>query len=267
MHIIRFTDQDNRIHYGHNYSRGMATLLKGDLFEGIQDTGEKVVVKKILAPLEATAILCIGLNFHQHAAETGLEIPRYPVLFMKNPASINHPNDPVVIPRSCLEPPEVDYEAELAVVIGKAVRNIAAEQALGYVAGYTIANDISARRWQKKAGSRQWTRGKSFDTFCPLGPALVTPDEIPDPQALAIQCTLNGKIMQSASTSDMIFRVAEIIEYLSEDTTLLPGTVILTGTPDGVGFARKPPVYLKPGDKVEVSISGLGRLVSPVVKA
>ena len=230
-----------------------------------KDTDKTITVKKLLAPIKPVAILCIGLNFHQHAAETGLKPPKYPVLFMKNPASINNPGDPVVIPKSCFNPPEVDYEAELAVIIGKAAKNISAEQALNYVFGYTIANDISARRWQKKAGGMQWTRSKSFDTFCPLGPTIITADEIPNPQNLQIKCNLNDKVMQDAVTSDMIFSVAEIIEYLSEETTLLPGTLILTGTPSGVGFARNPPVYLKPGDKVEITIKGIGSLVNPVV--
>ncbi|MCD6186463.1 MAG: fumarylacetoacetate hydrolase family protein [Deltaproteobacteria bacterium] len=230
-----------------------------------KDTDKTITVKKLLAPIKPVAILCIGLNFHQHAAETGLKPPKYPVLFMKNPASINNPGDPVVIPKSCFNPPEVDYEAELAVIIGKTAKNISAEQALNYVFGYTIANDISARRWQKKAGGMQWTRSKSFDTFCPLGPTIITADEIPNPQNLQIKCNLNDKVMQDAVTSDMIFSVAEIIEYLSEETTLLPGTLILTGTPSGVGFARNPPVYLKPGDKVEITIKGIGSLVNPVV--
>lgn len=265
MHIIRFIDETNQIQYGHKYAKGTAILLKGKLLNGFKDTGKKIAVKKVLAPLKPAAILCIGLNFHKHAAETGLKIPRYPVLFMKNPASINNPGDPVVIPKSCLNPPEVDYEAELAVIIGKTAKNVSAEQALNYVFGYTIANDVSARRWQKKAGSMQWSRSKSFDTFCPLGPAIITADEIPDPQNLQIKCNLNDKVMQDAVTSNMIFSVAEIIEYLSEETTLLPGTLILTGTPDGVGFARNPPVYLKPGDKVEITIEGIGSLVNPVI--
>lgn len=264
MHIIHFIDEKNQIQYGHKYSEGTASLLKGKLFNDFKDTEKNVTVRKILAPLEPVAILCIGLNYHQHAAETGLKIPRYPVLFMKNPASINNPDDPVIIPKSCLDPLEVDYEAELAVIIGKTAKNVSPEQALDYVFGYTIANDVSARRWQKNAGSRQWTRGKSFDTFCPLGPAIITADEIHDPQNLQIKCILNGVVMQEASTSDMIFSVAEIISYLSEDTTLLPGTVILTGTPGGVGFVRNPPVYLKPGDKVEITIQGLGSLINTV---
>ena len=265
MHIIRFTDKTNQIQYGYQYEKGTAILLKGNLFNGFKETGEKIAVEKILAPLQPVAILCIGLNFHKHAAETGLKIPKYPVLFMKNPASINNPGDPVVIPESCSNPPEVDYEAELAVIIGKEAKNVSAEQALNYVFGYTIANDVSARRWQKKAGGMQWSRSKSFDTFCPLGPAIITADEIPDPQNLQIKCNVNDKVMQDAVTSDMIFSVADIIEYLSEETTLLPGTLILTGTPSGVGFVRNPPVYLKPGDKVEITIKGLGSLVNPVV--
>ena len=265
MHIIRFFDENNQLQYGHEYHDNIATLLEGRLLDGLQDTGRKVRVKKLLAPLQPAAILCIGFNYRQHADETGLKLPEYPTLFMKNPAALNHPGDPVVLPPSCLDPPQVDYEAELAVVIGKSAKDVPAHEALDYVAGYTIANDVSARRWQKHAGSGQWIRGKSFDTFCPLGPELVTLDEIPYPQNLQIKCILNGKVMQDANTSGMIFSVARIIEYLSESMTLLPGTVILTGTPSGVGYARKPAVYLKPGDVVEIIIDRIGTLTSPVV--
>jgi 2-keto-4-pentenoate hydratase/2-oxohepta-3-ene-1,7-dioic acid hydratase in catechol pathway len=160
----------------------------------------------------------------------------------------------------------VDYEIELAVVIGRDVKDVAVDQALDYVAGYTIANDVSARRWQGKAGNGQWIRGKSFDTFCPIGPCLVTPDEITDPQALELTCHLNGEVMQQANTSDMIFPVAEIIAYLSEGTTLPAGTIILTGTPSGVGFIRKPPVYLKGGDVMELEIEKIGSLINPVTE-
>jgi len=265
MHIIRFLDDTGAPRYGHSYHDGHATLLDGELLQGFKDTGRRVPVHKLLAPLEPTAILCIGLNYHAHAQETGLNLPRHPILFMKNPAALNNPEDPVIIPTSCIDPPEVDYEAELAVVIGTTTKNVSARNALDYVRGYTIGNDISARRWQKHAGGGQWDRGKSFDTFCPLGPALVTADEIPDPQTLRITCTLNGEVMQDAHTSDMIFSVAEMIAYLSTGMTLLPGTVILTGTPSGVGFTRTPPVYLKPGDTVEVIINPIGTLKNPVV--
>ncbi len=267
MRIIRFSDENNKECYGHNYHDDIATLLKGEFLGGQQaeDTGREVRVKKLLAPLQPTAILCIGLNYRQHAKETGIKLPDYPVLFMKNPAAVTHPGDPIVLPPSCLEPPQVDYEAELAVVIGKPAKNVSAKDAFDYVLGYTAANDVSARRWQKHGGGGQWVRGKSFDTFCPLGPELVTADEIPDPQTLRLRCILNNEVMQDSNTSDMIFSVAELIEFLSESTTLLPGTVILTGTPSGVGFVREPPVYLKSGDVVEINVECVGSLSNPVV--
>ncbi|MFH0974765.1 MAG: fumarylacetoacetate hydrolase family protein [Spirochaetota bacterium] len=263
MRIIRFLDENNHINLGHNYENDSAVLLSGDM----KDTGKIVRVKKLLAPILPPVILCIGLNYKEHAGETGFKLPEYPVLFMKNTASVTNPNDPIIIPRSCAKIPEVDYEIELAVVIGRTAKNVSVADAPYYVFGYTIGNDVSARRWQKNAGSGQWVRAKSFDTFCPLGPVLVTPDEIPDPQSLQLTCSLNGNVMQNANTSDMIFTVAELVSYLSEDTTLLPGTVILSGTPGGVGYTRKPPVYLKPGDVLELKIDGIGTLVNPVTAA
>ncbi|MFW6169027.1 MAG: fumarylacetoacetate hydrolase family protein, partial [Planctomycetota bacterium] len=155
-------------------------------------------------------------------------------------------------------------EAELAVVIRKACKNVDRRNAFEYVLGYTCANDVSARDWQTKWGGSQWCRGKTFDTFCPLGPCLVTPDEIPNPNSLAIKAVLNGQTMQECNTSDMIFDVPELIEFLSGSTTLQPGTVILTGTPHGVGFARQPPRLLQPGDSITVEIEGIGQLTNPV---
>jgi 2-keto-4-pentenoate hydratase/2-oxohepta-3-ene-1,7-dioic acid hydratase in catechol pathway len=166
-----------------------------------------------------------------------------------------------------MDPLQVDYEVELAVIIGKAAKDVPTARAFDYVLGYTIGNDVSARRWQKHGGGGQWVRGKSFDTFCPLGPELVTKDLVPDPQQLRLQCFLNGELMQDANTADMIFSVAELIEYLSSGMTLLPGTVIMSGTPSGVGFARQPPVYLKPGDNLELKIDNLGTLRNPVAEA
>jgi 2-keto-4-pentenoate hydratase/2-oxohepta-3-ene-1,7-dioic acid hydratase in catechol pathway len=160
----------------------------------------------------------------------------------------------------------VDYEGELVVVIGKAGKNISREAALDHVLGYTCGNDVSGRDWQIKKGGSQWCRGKSFDSFCPLGPWLITPDEIPDPNDLSISTTLNGQAMQSSSTANMIFDVPELIRFLSEGTTLSPGMVIMTGTPPGVGFARKPPVFLKHGDEVVIEIEGIGRLRNPVIE-
>ncbi len=265
MRIVRFLDAKGQVCYGQNYREGVAGLLEGNPFDGFRDSGQSIQVKKLLAPLEPKALLGIGLNYRRHAEETGLKTPQYPPLFMKNPATLTHPDDPVVIPPSCSNPLEVDYEVELAVIIGRTAKNVSVQAALDYVGGYTIANDITARRWQAHAGSGQWVRGKSFDTFCPLGPVLVTPDEITDPQALRLTCRLNGETMQDSNTSDMIFPVVELISYLSTGMTLLPGTVILTGTPSGVGYTRKPPVYLKPGDILESIVEGIGTLRNPIV--
>ncbi len=264
MRIIRFVDEKDRIRFGCGYKGGEAVVLEGDIISGLQETGKKGRVKKLLAPVAPPAILAIGLNYHRHAQEAGLEVPQYPVLFMKNPAAVTNPGDPIRLHPTCMDPPEVDYEAELAVVIAKAAKDVPAAEALGYVLGYTAANDVSARRWQGKRGAGQWVRGKSFDTFCPLGPELVTPDEIKNPQNLRVTCELNGRVMQDASTSDMIFPVAELIAFLSSGMTLLAGTVILTGTPSGVGFTRKPPVFLMPGDTVAVNVEGIGTLSNPV---
>ena len=264
MHIVRFLDDNGREVYGHDYENGKALRLKGDLFSGLQKTDERVIVKKILAPVAPSVILAIGLNYHRHAEETGSTLPKFPVLFMKNPASVNNPGDPILLHPSCMQPPEVDYEAELAVVLGKTAKDVSRAEALDYVFGYTVANDVSARRWLGRKGGGQLVRGKSFDTFCPLGPELVTADELTDPQSLRLTCILNGQVMQDASTADMIFPVADLIAFLSTGTTLPAGTVILTGTPSGVGFTRKPPVFLMPGDTVEMTVEGIGTLSNPV---
>jgi len=247
-------------------TRGLA-LVGTDPFSGLRPSDEEIEVRHWLAPLPPTTIFCVGLNYRAHAAETGAALPEQPVLFMKPVTTVTDPGSPIVLPAACEHGPEVDYEAELAVIIGKTARNVRSEDALEYVFGYTCANDVSARRWQKQAGGGQWIRGKSFDTFCPLGPVLVGTDQIPDPQNLAISSVLNGQTMQSSNTGDMIFSVAELIAFISRDTTLLPGTGILTGTPEGVGFARKPPVYLADGDTIEVSIDGIGTLGNPVKNA
>ncbi len=266
MRIVRFLDDKGAVCYGHNFRDGQAELLEGHLFHGLKETGRRVSVRKLLAPLEPPAILCIGLNYRQHAVETGIKIPEYPVLFMKNPAAVTHPHDPIVLPAACMNQPQVDYEAELVVVIGKPARNVPLTRALEYVLGYTAGNDVSARWWQQHAGASQWIRGKSFDTFCPLGPELVTAADLPDPQNLRLRCILNNEVMQDGNTSDMIFSVAELVAFLSEGTTLLPGTVILSGTPSGVGFVRQPPIFLKPGDVVSIEIEGIGTLTNPVVE-
>ena len=265
MRIIRYQSPDGSTGYAQQHSDGTATKLRGGLFEKLEPTGEPAVIAKLLAPLEPRALLCIGLNYRQHAAETNAPLPQWPVLFFKNPASVQNPGDPIELPR-WLASAKVDYECELAVVIGRRCKNVTRAEALDYVLGYTCANDVSARDWQKEGGGSQWCRGKSFDTFCPLGPVLVTPNEIPNPNALRISTNVNGETVQDSSTGDMIFDVPTLIEFLSGSTTLLPGTVILTGTPSGVGMAHTPPRWLQPGDTVTVGIEGLGALTNPVVE-
>ncbi|MES2597509.1 MAG: fumarylacetoacetate hydrolase family protein [Verrucomicrobiota bacterium] len=266
MKIIRYSDSAGQIHHASQQSDGSALVIEGDIFGSYKVTDRKADVAKLLAPVEPRIILCIGLNYKFHAEESGAAIPENPVLFIKNPAAVQNPGDPILLP-SVLKSDSVDYECELAVVIGKTARNVSKADALNYVLGYTCANDVSARDWQKNGGGGQWCRGKTFDTFCPLGPVLVTRDEIPNPNALKIKTILNGETMQDWSTSDMIFDVPRLIEFLSSDTTLLPGTVIITGTPHGVGMARKPPVWMKAGDSVTIEIEGIGSLTNPVQQA
>lgn len=266
MKIFRIETTEGEILYGtaaHAEPGGDIEKLRGDLFEGLERTAQSATVCRLLAPIEPRAIVCIGLNYRQHAAETKAAFPEYPVVFYKNPASAQHPGAPIVLPR-WLASGKVDYECELAVVIGRAAKNVPRAQALKYVLGYTCANDVSARDWQKEGGGSQWCRGKSFDTFCPLGPCLITPDELRNPNALRISTRVGEELLQDCSTSDMIFDVPTLIEFLSGSTTLLPGTVILTGTPHGVGAARQPPRFLIAGDTVTIEIEGIGKLTNPV---
>ncbi|MFM1936206.1 MAG: hypothetical protein RI990_1165 [Planctomycetota bacterium] len=210
------------------------------------------------------AIIAIGKNYADHAAEMGGTAPERPVVFMKNPAAACADGDTIVIPSICDDHgPQVDFEGELAVIIGRDCVDVPEEQALDAVAGYAAANDVTARWWQREGGGGQFCRGKSFDTFCPLG-AMVPASAVPDPQALRIVTRVNGIVMQDASTSRMIHPVARLVAELSRGTTLLAGTVLLTGTPSGVGFGRTPKVFLADGDVVEVEIAGVGRVRNPV---
>jgi len=204
-------------------------------------------------------IICIGLNYRDHAEETKMPIPEVPTVFSKYTTSVIGPKQPIVLPRNSSKP---DYEAELAVVIGKGGRHIPESRWREHVFGYTILNDVSARDFQM--ATTQWLMGKTFDTFAPMGPAIVTADEIEDPHNLDISLTLNGSVMQNSNTRNLIFTVPKLIAFLSSVFTLEPGDVISTGTPAGVGFARKPPVYLQPGDEVVVTVQGLGQLMNPV---
>jgi 2-keto-4-pentenoate hydratase/2-oxohepta-3-ene-1,7-dioic acid hydratase in catechol pathway len=216
---------------------------------------------KLLAPIpRPPKIICIGLNYRDHAEESNLPIPETPTMFAKFPTSVIGAGQPIVLPKNSTRP---DYEAEMAVVIGKRGRHIPEDRWRDHVFGYTILNDVSARDFQM--ATSQWMIGKTFDTFCPMGPAIVTADEIEDPHNLAISLDLSGDTLQSSNTKNLIFTVPQIIAYLSSVFTLEPGDIIATGTPGGVGFARKPPRYLKPGDEVRVRIEGLGELFNPVV--
>lgn len=209
-------------------------------------------------------IIGVGMNYAKHAHEQGKGVPERPMLFTKNPMAACLNGDEIVVPKLCQDRPQVDFESELGVVIGQQTRDVAKSDALKAVLGYCSANDVSARWWQKDGSGGQFCRGKSFDTFCPIGPALVPASEVKDPQNLRVTTKLNGQLMQDANTSDMIFDVATLIHEISRGTTILPGTLILTGTPSGVGFARTPPIFLKQGDVVEVEVGHLGVLKNSV---
>jgi len=225
-----------------------------------------------LAPLPITHIIAVGRNYADHAKEMGAAPPERPMLFTKNPASVALTGEPVVIPKICQAPlspvaEQVDYEGELAIVIGRACKDLSEEDALdpaGPVLGLAVANDVSARWWQKEGAGGQFVRGKSFDTFCPLGPRVTPLDAFDSGESLTLTTTLNGEEVQRATTADMIFPLARLLAECSAGTTLLPGTVILTGTPDGVGHGKTPPRYLKEGDTVRVEISKLGAIENPV---
>jgi 2-keto-4-pentenoate hydratase/2-oxohepta-3-ene-1,7-dioic acid hydratase in catechol pathway len=265
MKIIRYQDKQGGVGYGVQSADGKALKIAGDIYGKHSVTNEPADVAQLLAPIAPTGIICIGLNYRRHAEETGAKFPEYPVVFVKGINTVQHPGAPIQLPTH-LRSDEVDYECELAVVIGRACKNVSRANALDYVLGYTAANDVSARDWQIKRGGSQWCRGKTFDTFCPLGPVLVTRDEIPNPNALKIRTVLNGETVQDWNTNDMIFDVPALIEFLSGSTTLLPGTVILTGTPHGVGMARKPQLWLKAGDSVSIEIESIGTLTNQVIE-
>jgi 2-keto-4-pentenoate hydratase/2-oxohepta-3-ene-1,7-dioic acid hydratase in catechol pathway len=262
MRIIRFLS-GGETHLGQTSDDKTALRIDGDLLGAFRVTDQRLTVEKLLAPLVPTDILCIGLNYREHAAESGSQVPANPMLFIKASNTLQNPLDPILIPRRSSQ---IDYECELAVIIGKTAKNVSRERALDYVFGYTAANDVSSRDWQreKSLGGGQFARGKSFDTFCPLGPAILTKDEIPNPNALRIKTILNGQVMQDHTTGDMIFDVPTLIESLSSTMTLRAGCIILTGTPQGVGFARTPPVWMKAGDTCVIEIEKIGRLENPI---
>jgi 2-keto-4-pentenoate hydratase/2-oxohepta-3-ene-1,7-dioic acid hydratase in catechol pathway len=266
MKLIRFQSKQKNIMYGvFDQSRpDSAYIIEGDIFEVFHLTRESTEIEKILPPVSPPNILALGLNYRRHADETNIRYPSAPVIFIKGTNSIIGPGSPIILPKA--GPDEVDYEGELAIIIGTKTKNVSAQDAVSHILGYTCANDVSARDWQIRLQKKQWARGKSFDTFCPIGPCIVTPDDIPDPNNLRIRTILNGETLQDSSTSDMIFDVPAIVSDLSCSMTLLPGTVILTGTPEGVGFTRQPPVFLKDDEVVTISIEKIGELTNPVAK-
>lgn len=246
--------------------QGQLKQASGDPFAGDLHAGANVTgAVRWLTPVEPAALICIGLNYRQHAIECSLPLPKEPVVFMKNPSAAAAHLEPIRIPSICGD--EIDYECELAVIIGRPCRDVAREQALDYVLGYAPGNDVSARIWQMQRGGSQWVRGKSFDTFAPFGPLIATVDEIGAAGDLTIRTELNGEIVQDSTTADMIFDVPTIVSFLSQGTTLRPGTVIFTGTPQGIGWARNPKKLLKAGDQVSVELGRVGKLTNPVVAA
>ncbi len=246
---------------------GLAQPLSGNPLtpEGLSQAGPPAAPGPRLSPVLPPNIFGIGLNYRRHAEEMGRSLPQFPMIFLKTTNALSDPGAPIVLPRSTNASHEVDYEGELAVVIGRTAKNVSRERALDYVFGYTVANDVSARDWQFKWGGGQFCQGKGFDTFCPLGPVLVTTDELPEPGRLALRSIVNGETRQESNTSDLIFDIPALIAFLSASRTLLPGTVILTGTPSGVGAGFTPPRFLQPGDTVSIEIEGIGTLSNPVV--
>lgn len=259
--IARVRTGDGRTVHGLVTEGGALEVIEGDLFGEWSPSGRSLPLAdcRLLAPVQPPNILAIGLNYRAHAREGGHDLPERPALFLVATTALIGPGEEIVLPR--VAPDEVDYECELAIVIGTRARHVPEADALNHVLGYTCANDVSARDVQRRLDV-QWARAKSFDTFAPLGPWIET--EL-DPDNAPIRTRLNGQVMQESNTSDLIFSCARLVSWLSESMTLLPGTVILTGTPSGVGFARTPPVFLREGDVVEIEIDGIGTLRNSVV--
>jgi 2-keto-4-pentenoate hydratase/2-oxohepta-3-ene-1,7-dioic acid hydratase in catechol pathway len=284
MRLVSF-ERDGKVHAGVERAGGFVPLARLGLAGSMRDflaggatgiaalkaalgsfSGETIPPSQVRlkAPVpDPRKIICIGLNYKDHARESNAAIPAEPILFSKYPTAIIASGDAIVLPPVSQE---VDYEAELVVVIGRGGRFIPKEHGIEHVAGYTCGHDVSARDWQLKKPGGQWMSGKTFDTFAPCGPAIVTTDELSNPHELPIRMRVNGQTLQDSNTRELIFPVEELVAYISQVVTLEPGDLIYTGTPPGVGFARKPPVFLKPGDICEVEIGGIGTLRNPVAQ-
>ena len=259
MRIVRFS-KDDQVYHGKIVDDSIY-YIRGDIFNQFEVTTKKENLDsvKILSPVTPINIIAIGRNYKGHAQEINSNLPKKPLLFLKATSSVIGHKDEIILPDAA--PNEVDFEAELAVVIGKEAKNLEINEVDDYILGYTCANDISARDCQKRL-DKQWARAKSFDTFCPLGPWIET--QLSQPNNSRITSKLNGKIMQDSNTNKLIFNTKELVSYCSKNFTLLPGTIIMTGTPEGVGYARDPQVFLKPGDEIEIEIEGIGKLYNKV---
>ncbi|KAI1811866.1 fumarylacetoacetate hydrolase [Poronia punctata] len=275
--LVRFLGRNGKVYYGDAVlPKGVtdisqakqARVVTGDIFGKHEVTDHVADIRLLLAPLaleDVKTVRCLGLNYALHAKESGLPIPKYPVLFYKPATSLSGPTDPIPVHKQAQESPGLDYECELVIVIGKACADVSEAEALDYVLGYAIGNDVSHRDWQLERGGGQWSLGKGFDGWAPYGPGIISADLIKDPQKLRIQTRLNGQTVQDSNTADMIFNVRQTIAFLSKGTTLLPGDLIFTGTPSGVGMGRKPQVWMKDGDVVEVELEGVGVCTNKVV--
>ena len=260
--FVRFM-YENSLCYGRQ-NGGIIHLLSGSFLDpSSEETGVCIPLSGVglLTPVVPPNVLCIGLNYRSHAEESEMELPDHPLIFLKPTTAVTGPGADIFLPK--MAPSEVDYEGELVIVIGKRAKDVSIEEAKDYIFGYSIGNDVSARDCQLREDS-QWARGKSFDSFCPIGPCIET--EV-DPENLGIRTKLNGEIMQESTTENMIFSVPELVSFCSRCMTLEPGTVILSGTPEGVGFKRVPPVFLQPEDLIEIEIEGIGVLKNSVKKA
>ena len=258
MQLVRFNDVHGQCNYGARVGQDEIHCLQGDIFGPLKKLALVASAERLLAPVSPPNIIAIGANYASHAKEAGKKVPDHPLVFVKLTTTVIGPGEPIVLPAEA--PDEVDYEAELAIVIGKTCRNVSEADALKYVLGDPCGHDVSARDCQWRFDG-QWARGKSFDTFCPLGPWIET--EL-DQSDLRVRLILNGKVMQDDTTARMLFPPAMLVSYLSRQFTLLPGTVIMTGTPEGVGAFRQPAVFLRDGDEVTVEVEGIGQLTNPV---
>ncbi|KAH7376475.1 hypothetical protein B0T11DRAFT_309261 [Plectosphaerella cucumerina] len=274
--LVRFLAKDGRTYYGDAIlpsgetdigKAKQARIITGSVF-GKHEVTEKVAdIRLLLAPLapeDVRTVRCLGMNYEKHAIETNLPIPKFPVLFYKPATSLSGTGEPIPVHPKAQTGSTLDYECELVIVVGKQASDVSEEDALDYVLGYAVGNDVSHRDWQIKHGGGQWSLGKGFDGWAPYGPGIVTQQAIKDAQNLRIWTKVNGETKQDSSTRDQIFGVRKTISFLSQGTTLQPGDLIFTGTPEGVGMGRKPPVWLKDGDVVEVGLEGVGSITNKV---